>query len=269
MATPNITILYNDKINLPSTSVSAKATAITNYPGIYVQHPHLGKPFRTLTTTLSCGIVFDLGSAQNIDAIYLLGTNLKLDTGSIYMYVHTSDLGTTRALWNGVATAVDTGPTLVGDHFYGYFNATQSKRYIAVYAEYTAPADGYVQWGRIMAGLKTTFTRQFMDPVVDEYIDKSKIFETEGDQTTGISRPTQRRLNLDFDLMLKTDREAWQTMFQTQTSLKPMVVHLRADSAAFSDDLMYGRFDLKSLQSQFLKGILNRSQKTIAFIQHR
>lgn len=269
MATPNITVLYNDKINLSSTSVSAKATAITNYAGSQAQHPHLGKSYRTLTSTLSCGLVFNLGSAQNIDAIYLLGTNLKLDTGSIYMYVHSSDLGTTRAAWNGVATAVDTGPTLVGDHFYGYFNATQSKQYVAVYAEYATPADGYVQFGRVEAGLKTTFTRQFMDPVTDEYIDKSKVFETEGDQTTGISRPTQRRLNLDFDLMLKTDREAWQAMFQAQTSLKPMVVHLRADSAAFTDDLMYGRFDLKSLQSQFLKGILNRSQKTIGFIQHR
>lgn len=282
MANPNITVLTNtaDLINRSATSISASsATAVANFPLTNTQHPHLEQSYRTNTLTVYlCGLIFDLGAATNFDSFMMLGTNLAGESGTVHFYCHTSNLGASRLSWQGTATKLgdngsDVVPTVIGDHVYGYFASTQNKRYIAIFSEFTTHSDGYVEIGRVMVGMKTTFSHQYNDPLKYSHENTSFVSVSHGNQTFEVERDVLTLLGLPFDTpgnaIPRADWIKWRDIFKNEKR-KPFGWHLREEITTSLDvDMFYLNIDTAILEQTFNPANINRVNQFLPLREHR
>lgn len=281
MANPNLTLLTNtaDLINRSATSISASsATAVANYPTTNSQHPHLEQSFRTNTLTVACGLIYDLGAAASFDTLMILGHNLAGESGTVYFYCHTSNLGLLRLSWHGTAVRLgddgsDVTPTVIGDHLYGYFASTQSKRYLAVFFEFGSHSDAYIEVGRVMVGLKTTFTDQFNDPMLYSHENTSFVSQSHGNQIFEVERDVLTSLALpyegDTNPITRADWIKWRDVFKNEKR-KPFSWHLRADTTNDLDvDLFYMNLDMSILNQSFNPEYVFMVNQTIQAREHK
>ena len=282
MPTPNLTLLTNtaDLINRSATSISASsATAVANYPTTNSQHPHLEQSFRTNTLTIYfCGLIYDLGAAASFDTVMMLGHNLAGESGTVHFYCHTSNLGASRLSWQGTATKLgdsgsDVTPTVIGNHLYGYFAATKSFRYIAIFTEYTARSAGFVEIGRVMVGLKKTFSHQYNDPLRYSHENTSFSSQSHGNQIFEVQRDVLVNLGLPFNTQGNAiplaDWIKWRDIFKNEYQ-KPFGWHLREDITQSLDvDMFYGFLNQKTLDQVFNPSNLFRVNQEINMMEHR
>ncbi len=176
------------------------------YPLENLQNQRLAKRWRSTTPTAQT-IIFDLGSAQAIDTLAVLGHNLQ-GSATVIVEAHTSDSWGTPAL-SAISLTYNTGAIL------RYLSAPETYRYWRYTLDDPTNTDGYVEAGILWLGTflalnpssldAFTVTKKRGDTVVHGR-DRQK-FATEG--------VGWRSIDLSFPRTGGTALTAIQTMYDT------------------------------------------------------
>ena len=184
-------------------------TALTTdllYPVANLQNQRLAKRWRSTTPTAQT-IVVNLGSAQAVDTLAVLGHNLS-GSATVIVEAHTSDSWGTPAL-SAISLAYNAGAILK------YLAAAQTYQYWRYTLDDATNSDGYVEAGRIWLG-----TFLVIDP---SSLDAFTVTKKRSDTVTyGRDRQKYategvgwRQFDLSFPRTGGTSLTAVQTMYDT------------------------------------------------------
>lgn len=196
----NAAILYD---NLAKTAAIQPSSQEINMPAELLLDPHVQNRWRSLTGSAS--FVADLGSLVSIDTAGVFGLTGGASTVVRIRLSATDDTGLT-------GDAGDTGGLVSGsayfDHRYGSLvwpkTAAASCRYVRV--DITDPDAGYVEAGRIVAGVRTVFAHNFGWDWSLGRVDRSARQKSRGGQTHIWNDNAYRVLGLRFPWVTEAQR---------------------------------------------------------------
>lgn len=194
----NAAILY---LNLADDATLTPSSAQVQCPASLMQNPHVSRKWKT-TASASEYLIVDLGSAQSIDTIYLLGCSLSASAVSRVRVSATDSSGAAGELYDSgdVTGAVDqnygTQPVLL--------DAAVSGRYVRF--DFADPGATDIQIGRLVIGLRTVFGINFGYNWQAQRVDRSVLTKTRGGQTQVFRDNAYRTIDLTFGFMSPSDR---------------------------------------------------------------
>lgn len=150
-------------------------------------------------------VFVDLGSAQSLDTIALMGTNL-MTTGTTRVRASATDPLVTSAL------LYDSGD-LVGevDESYGYLvtllDAPVSARYVRI--DLTQGGVDYIEAGRLFIGLRSSFEVNADYGWSYAWVDPSRVTKSIAGQSYVDARESYRVFEMAFSFMVEDDRRGF------------------------------------------------------------
>lgn len=199
------------------------SSANASYPNTNLQTDFLKQTWRS-TGVSAEWMKFDLGSAQGINLFTFFYNNLTAGA-TVVLYGNTSDLGATKALWTAAAfsqtfTAFNSRAALC------QLAATQTYRYWFVSLEDAANTNGYLEVGRVFAGLATTTTNNFAESMTETIMDSSATEFTVGRTAYSVVREKYSNLSFTFQDITQADQLIIRTFYNLVGKTEPCVLVL-------------------------------------------
>ncbi|GAB5506693.1 MAG: hypothetical protein Rhirs2KO_18560 [Rhizobiaceae bacterium] len=212
-----------------SATISASSSLLLAQPS-RVQNEHVGRKWRSQLPTSH--LVLDLGSAQSIDVVAMIG----LTASTIRCRVSaTDDTGAAGELYDSTEVAVDQ------DFLQAIFllSAPATGRYVRI--DLTHATLTYTEVGRAVIGLKSAFTVNYAYGWGRTYVDPSIRTTTRGGLTQIRSQSTYRMVELPFDWIEEADRLGFIETIDRVNGLKSDVLMLLdTDSGNLPRDTIWG-----------------------------
>jgi len=259
----NVRLLHNFLTDASGVALTG-STASSGYPVANVQDQRIAKVFRT-TVIGDAFVKFNMGAATSLTCLAFLRHNLTA-SATVRLWGHTSNLGDTAAVWDGVATLaatfthnniaggasaasyissslVTTGATaselppryLNG---LGYFNLSRQWWFLSI--QDAGNADGYIELGRVVGGLYVEPTRYLLANYGADMIDPGEELRLEGVVQT--MRRTQRRAHryvLGFRNVAAADLANHKEMFLNTGNSFELLINPRPDTDL--NEVVYGK----------------------------
>lgn len=155
-------ILYDN----PLDDCTISGAGRTGFPMTNVQHIHLSKRWRSLTLSAEA-LLFNAGAGNtiDIDTFAIIQHNFSA-TASVKLQMNSADDWTTPP--------VDETLTWSSGIIAEFFTSTKSYQYLRVLITDAANADGYIEIGRIMAGLHL-YLYQPLEGILDDVEDSTVV----------------------------------------------------------------------------------------------
>ena len=169
---------------LDTVTVTASSTT-TGLAVANVQNNLIRKVYRS-TAKISEWVKFDAGDSIGINCFFIGNHNLT-DAAVVRWQGHATDLWTSPTLNTTLNVSVDTLSDEIPRMMYFYV-ATQSYRWWRFKVQDSGNPDGYIQIGRIMAGMYTEPTINMSDGFERRMIDPSRGIITKGRQSYWTTR---------------------------------------------------------------------------------
>jgi len=191
-------------INLADSATITASSSAPLMPASRLQYPHVSRKWRGVNGTGEALIV-DLGSAQSIDTVALIGLNLTL-AGQARVRVSSSDA-------TGVAgNLYDNGAGVTGlvDPAYGYLvvllPSPVTGRYVRI--DVLDSSLSYVEAGRLYIGKRFTTTYNFAPGWQDGRVDTSRKTVSRGGQTYIDVNVSYRTVDISFEWLTLAERNS-------------------------------------------------------------
>lgn len=184
-------------------------TALTTdllYPVANLQNQRLSKRWRSTTPTAQT-IVIDLGSAQAVDTLAVLGHNLS-GSAAVSVEAHTSDSWGTPAL-SAVSLTYDAGVILK------YLSSAETYRYWRYTLDDPNNTGAYVEAGRLWLGTFLAIDPSSLDAFTVTKRRSDTVTYGRDRQKYATEGVGWRRFNLSFPRTGGTSLTAVQTMYDT------------------------------------------------------
>ncbi|MCW2309749.1 hypothetical protein [Rhodobium gokarnense] len=223
----NAAIVYS---NLADGAAVSAPTQVILAPAANVQDQHVGKKWRS-RTALSY-LTFDFGATTSIDTIAAIG----LTASTVRLRISTSDsTGAAGDLYDSMSASVD-------QNFAQAVWALQtavSGRYLRIDLAHSSL--DYVEVGRVVAGVRTAFGKNFGFGWSLTYIDRSVITETRGGQTQITPENTYRAIDLTFSFLTDAEQRGFVDTVSRSNALKTdVLLLLDPDSSDLPRDTVWG-----------------------------
>lgn len=219
-------------------SISASGTASLTPPSLLQNH-HVARKVRFAGVT-SQYVVVDLGAVQSIDTFAMFGVNLS-PTGTCRIRASAFD---TSGL---VGELYDSG-TLTGrvDPAYGALvalaQAPVSARYVRI--DLSDATLTSLEAGRLVVGLRHTFTYNYSYGAQRGRVDRSRKTESRGGQTYIDADNTYRTADISFDALTESERFGVIERLERVNGTKlDVLLILRSDSDNLGRDTIWGLVD--------------------------
>lgn len=166
-------------------------------------------------------VKFDLGAATNINCIGIFGHNL---TSGATVQIQ----GNATDSWAG--PSYNQTLTWYDERIAYCFAATESYRWWRLYLSDATNPDGYLEIGRICAGVYVEPGVNYRQDYSRRYIDPSEKYETPGRQTYAREKAKYWEYRMGFAALSSTDQTTFETMFDAIGRTKPVVLMADMDS---------------------------------------
>jgi len=264
MAT-NIRVLHNFLTDASGVALTG-STASSGYPVANVQDARIRKVFRS-TVLGDTFVKFNMGAATSLTCMAFLHHNLTANA-TVRLWGHTGNLGDTAAVWNGVATlaATYTHNNIAGGasaasyisaglittgavaaelpprylNGLGYFSLSRQWWFLSI--QDAGNADGYIELGRVVAGVYVEPTRFLLANYGAEMLDPGEELPLEGVVQT--MRRTQRRghrYTLGFRNVAAADLANHREMFLNIGNNQEFLINPRPETDL--NEVIYGKVE--------------------------
>ena len=261
----NIRILHNFLTDASGVALTG-STASSGYPVANVQDQRIAKVFRT--TVKGDGFVkFNMGAATSLTCMAFMHHNLT-GSATVRLWGHTSNLGDTAAVWNGVATlaATYTHNNIAGGasaasyissslittgaqatelpprylNGLGYFSLSRQWWFLSI--QDSGNSADYLELGRVVGGAYVEPTRYLLANYAANMIDPVEELRLEGVIQT--MRRTQRRAHrytLAFGNVAAADLPNHREMFLNTGNSFELLINPRPDTDL--NEVIYGKLE--------------------------
>jgi hypothetical protein len=218
-------------------TVSALSEASAAHGASNVQDRFLKKTWRS-SGLANEWLKFDLGSAKQVTLFTFFKNNFT-SSATVKLYAHASDLGSLESSWAGVATYEATVTSF--DQTVGVISINQTLRYWLLAISDATNTDGYVEIGRVFAGVPTAPSENFNEVFSEPNIDPSDTFWTQGMHQYSVERETYKQFEITFNDMPAADQTVLRNVWAAVHKREPFVMAL--DLTQYPVDLTrYGVF---------------------------
>lgn len=189
-------------VNKADDGTITAGNSLTTTPPSRLQNAHVGRTWRSQSN--SDYLTIDLGSSQSFDTIALLGTNLTAAGLTRARASLTDTSAVTGDVYDSTSAAARVDPD------YGaliiLIASPVTARYLRI--DLSDSSLSYVEAGRLFVGLRTQFTNNFAVGWARAWVDLSRKTKGRGGQTFVDALPKFRTVDLTFEGVSATQRNA-------------------------------------------------------------
>lgn len=215
--------------NLADAATLVASSQLGTAPASRVQEEPVARRWRS--TAAPAYLVFDLGSSTALDTFAAVGLTAST------VRVRVSDDNTfATAAYDSTATASDQ------DRRHAIFarDGAASGRYVRF--DFTHASLAYVEAGRVVFGVRSTFAYNFSPGSAETPVDRSEVDETRGGQDIVNPRAGYRRFDLAFDRVSAADRHGFVADMLRENGVRKGVLLLTDPGGGqLNRDSLYGR----------------------------
>lgn len=253
-----IKLLYTNKMD--SATVTAKSEASANYPATNVQDRYLKKLWRSTGVTAEW-LKFDLGSSSQLTLFTFFYNNLT-SGATVKLYGHASNLGDTEAAWAGASYST----TITNfDQRACVLSLSETYRWWLLTITDSSNADGYVQIGRVFAGVSLSPVENFNENFSETFIDPSDIYWSVGQHQYSVQRERFKQIDFTFVDIDQTDQQTLRDFYASVYKTEPFVLALDTDS----EPVDLTRYGVLTSDLNFQWSANNRASSNFSFRELR
>lgn len=215
-----IQFLYANLFDSGTATASSVSATYTGNIATNVQNTFLKQTWRS-STLANEWLKFDLGSAKQITLLTSFYNNLTT-SATVKIYAHTSDLGNTEASW---ATAgYQSGVITNFDNRCIYAALNQSFRWWLISFSDSTNSNGYIEIGRVYAGISVSPDENFNEAFTENLMDGSEILRTQGGSIYSVVRERYKTFNFEFRDISTANQTVLKNLWNTVYKTEPFVI---------------------------------------------
>jgi len=218
----------------------ATSSEATNLPATNLQDNIVRRPWRTLDTSNTKNVVYDIGSATPVNAVGVFGFNLT-SVALLTIQANASDSWGSPSLNVGLTIPTDSDGTLYEKAITFFESGVESYRYwrLLIHGDMT---QNYWEVGRLCAGVYFEPTLPPDLRAKKRIVDPSIHTRTDGQQSYSRERQQYTQYQLKSQNYAQGDRDDWLALFHNRGTRLPMMCSFDPTHPhRFNRDTIYGR----------------------------